>query len=206
MSEITKLAPKAKNPDRLDLHLDGKFYCSIDALVAAKHTLYEGKEIDSADLDKILWESDRQRAFDWALDYVSRYPSTVKGVTRKLYDKGFGKSVVELTVEKMKSYGYLDDAEYARAYVAVGGKVKGAKRLESELKSKGVGAEEIADALAGYDGEDTALALARRHSRGKDLDDRTYLAKLGNYLMYRGFGWDEVSRCITRLKREREES
>ena len=72
MSEITRLEPKPKNPDRLNLHLDGKYYCSIDALVAAKHTLYVGKEIDGAVLDKIIWESDRQRAFDKALDYLSR--------------------------------------------------------------------------------------------------------------------------------------
>ena len=57
MSEITRLEPKPKNPDRLNLHLDGKYYCSIDALVAAKHTLYVGKEIDGAALDKIIWES-----------------------------------------------------------------------------------------------------------------------------------------------------
>lgn len=205
MSEITRLEPKPKNPDRLNLHLDGKYYCSIDALVAAKHTLYVGKEIDGAALDKIIWESDRQRAFDKALDYLSRYPSTVKGVTGKLYDWGFGRAVVELTIEKLQKYGYLDDAEYARVYVSVNGRAKGERRLAAELKSKGVSAEHIAAALDGFDGFDKALELARRHSRGKDLDDQGYLAKLGNYLLYRGYGWEDVSRCVAALKKERDD-
>lgn len=205
MSEITRLKPKPKNPDRLDLYLDGEYHCSIDSLVAAKHTLYVGKEIDCAVLDKIVLESDRRRAFDKALDYLSRYPSTVKGVTGKLYDWGFGRAVVEPTIEKLKEYGYLDDAEYARAYVAVNGRVKGERRLESELKSKGVSAELIATALDGFDGFGKALELARRHSRGKDLEDRNYLAKLGNYLLYRGYGWEDVARCVAALKKERKD-
>lgn len=204
MSEITRLDPKPKTTDRLNLYLDGKFYCSIDALVAAKNTLYVGKEIDGAALDKIIWETDRQRAFDKALDYASRYPSTVRGVTRKLYDWGFGRAVVELTVQKMKKYGYLDDAEFARVYVSVNGKAKGEKRLETELKAKGVCADDIAAALNGFDGFEAALELARRHSRGKDLDDRNYIAKLGNYLLYRGYGWEDVSRCVAQLKTEKE--
>ena len=66
-------------------------------------------------------------------------------------------------------------------------------------------AEYIAAALDGFDGFDKALELARRHSRGKDLDDQGYLAKLGNYLLYRGYGWEDVSRCVAALKKERED-
>ncbi len=205
MSEITKLEKKGKDPDRLVLHLDGKFYCTIDALVAAKHTLFVGKEVDQDALDKIVLESDRQRAFDYALDYISRYPSTERNVSRKLYDKGFGRVVVEGTIAKLTSYGYLDDAEYARAYVEINGKVKGAKRLQADLKAKGVSADVIADALKGFEGYDAALELARKHSRGKDLEDQGYVDKLARYLLYRGYGWDDVSHCIAALKRERED-
>lgn len=123
----------------------------------------------------------------------------------KLYAKGFGRAVVELTLEKLQGYGYLDDAEYARRFVEINSKVKGAKRLALDLKAKGVSEENIAAALRGFDGSDAALSLARRHARGKDLDDRNYTAKLAHYLTYRGYGWDDVARCISELKREREE-
>ena len=120
-------------------------------------------------------------------------------------DISVGRAVVELTIEKLQKYGYLDDAEYARVYVSVNGRAKGERRLAAELKSKGVSAEHIAAALDGFDGFDKALGLARRHSRGKDLDDQGYLAKLGNYLLYRGYGWEDVSRCVAALKKERED-
>ncbi len=205
MSVITGVTPNKRDKDRVNLYLDGEFYGSISALVAAAKRLDEGKEISEKELSDIIFESDKRNAFEYALGYISRYVCTEKKITQKLYDKGYGKVVVEYTVEKLKSYNYIDDREYAVQYVTVNRGVKGARRLRDELRQRGVASEFIEEALKDVSTEeDDAYALAEKHSRGKDLSDEKYVARLLRFLSYRGYGQDVIARCLSRL-RQREE-
>lgn len=205
MSVITGVTPNKRDKDRVNLYLDGEFYGSISALVAAAKRLDEGKEISEKELSDIIFESDKRNAFEYALGYISRYVCTEKKITQKLYDKGYGKVVVEYTVEKLKSYNYIDDREFAVQYVTVNRGVKGARRLRDELRQRGVASEFIEEALKDVSTEeDDAYALAEKHSRGKDLSDEKYVARLLRFLSYRGYGQDVIARCLSRL-RQREE-
>lgn len=204
MSVITDVKPNKRDKDRVNLFLDGEFYGSISALVAAAKRLEEGKEIDEKELANIIFESDKRNAFEYALGYISRYVCTEKKITQKLYDKGYGKVVVEYTVEKLKSYNYIDDKEYAVRYVEVNRGVKGARRLREELRQRGVAQEYIEYALKNLSTEeDDAYALAVKHAAGKDLSDEKYVARLLRFLSYRGYGQDVIARCLSRLREER---
>lgn len=201
MSVITDVKPCKRDKDRVNLYLDGQFYGSISALVAAAKRLEEGKEVDEKELSSIIFESDKRNAFEYALGYISRYVCTEKKITQKLYDKGYGKVVVEYAVEKLKSYGYIDDKEYAVQYVELNRNVKGSRRLREELRQRGVADQDIAEVLKDSDGEeDNAFSLAEKHSKGKDLSDEKYVARLVRYLSYRGYGQDVIARCLTKLR------
>lgn len=203
MSVITDIKPNKRDKDRVNLYLDGEFYCSVSALVAAAKRLDEGREIDEKELSDIVFESDKRNAFEYALGYISRYVCTQKKIEQKLYDKGYGRVVVEFTVDKLRSYGYIDDREYAVQYVTVNRGVKGARRLREELRQRGVAQEYIDDALKDVSTEeDDAYALAVKHSEGKDLSDEKYVARLVRFLVYRGYGQDVVARCLSRLREQ----
>ena len=204
MSRITDVKPDKRDKDRVRLYLDGEFYCSVSALVAASKRLDEGREIDEKELESIVFESDKRNAFEYALRYISAYVCTQKKIEEKLYAKGYGKVVVGYTVEKLKSYGYIDDREFALQYVAVNKGLKGARRLKEELKKRGVENAYIEEALRDRSSEeDDAFALAQKHSNGKDLADEKYVARLVRYRVYRGYGQDVAARCISRLREER---
>lgn len=204
MSIITDVKPCKRDKDRVNLYLDGEFYGSVSALVAASKRLEEGKEIDEKELAAVIFESDKRNAFEYALGYISRYVCTQKKITQKLYEKGYGKVVVEYAVEKLKSYGYIDDREYAVQYVTVNRGVKGSRRLREELAKRGVAEEYIQSALSDVSTEeDDAFALAVKHSAGNDLSDEKYVARLFRYLSYRGYGQDVIARCLSRLREGR---
>lgn len=203
MSVITAIMPDKRNKDRVKLYLDGEYFGSVSALVAATKRLEEGREIDEKALSDLLFESDKRNAFDYALGYISRYVCTCKKIEEKLYEKGYGKVVVNFTIEKLASYGYINDAEYAVQYVTVNRGVKGARRLREELKQRGVAIEHIENALKEVTTEeDDAYALAVKHASGKDLGDEKYVARLVRYLSYRGYGQDVIARCLSRLRDE----
>lgn len=205
MATITRLVAQGKNPDRANLYVDGAFFCAISKVTALQHGLRVGVEIDEQQLHRIVFDSDKDGAFTYALNYISRYAPTCRKLTEKLYEKGYGQAVVTHVIEQAKRYRYIDDAQWAQSYVALHGKIKGKTRLRAEMKAKGIDDATIEQALQGMQGEtffDGALQAARKHARGQDLDDPAYRAKLGRFLTYRGYSWEEINDCIRILREE----
>ncbi len=202
MPIITKLVAQGKHPDRANLYLDGEFFCAISKITAVQNRLRVGMEIEEGRLREIVFESDKEGAFGYALQYIAQYAPTVRQMRDKLYAKGYGAQVVSYVIDKAQSYGYLNDAEWARSYVALSAGVKGERRLRADMAAKGIRAADADQALEGMTFAEGALELARKHARGQDLQDPKYRAKLSRYLAYRGFGWDEIGDCIRVLERE----
>ena len=103
--KITAITLQSKNIDRVNLFLDGKFYAGVSRIAVYNNKLEVGTEISQTQLDKLIFDSDKDKAFDYALTYVSKYTPTAKILTDKLYEKGYGKAIVEYTVDKCKKYG-----------------------------------------------------------------------------------------------------
>ena len=200
MAKLTDNTLQSKNIDRVNLFVDGKFYAGVSRIAVYNHKLTVGMEIDEKTLDKVIFDSDKDKAFDYALTYIARYTPTAKILTGKLYDKGYGKLVVDYTVDKCKKYGYIDDGEYARSYVALNSAVKGKNRLRAELKAKGIEDALIDKALEGLKQTASCSEVAKKHSKNQDVHDPKYRAKLIRFLQYRGYEWEDISQALALLK------
>ena len=200
MAKLTDITLQSKNIDRVNLFVDGKFYAGVSRIAVYNHKLTVGMEIDEKTLDKVIFDSDKDKAFDYALTYIARYTPTAKILTGKLYDKGYGKLVVDYTVDKCKKYGYIDDGEYARSYVALNSAVKGKNRLRAELKAKGIEDAFIDKALEGLKQTASCSEVAKKHSKNQDVHDPKYRAKLIRFLQYRGYEWEDISQALALLK------
>lgn len=202
MPIITQISAQTKNPDRANLFIDYEFRCGISKMVVANHRLKVGQEISDEDIETYIFESDKDKAFTYTLNYISKYAATKKQMVKKLYEKEYGKSVVDYVIDKCVSYGYLDDSEYARCYIEYNKEIKGAKKIKYELMNKGVSAEIIDELISQIPHNDGAYKLAERHARGQDINDLKYRNKLIRYLTGRGYSWSEIAECISRLKSE----
>ena len=200
MAKLTDITLQSKNIDRVNLFVDGKFYAGVSRIAVYNHKLTVGMEIDEKILDKVIFDSDKDKAFDYALTYIARYTPTAKILTGKLYDKGYGKLVVDYTVDKCKKYGYIDDGEYARSYVALNSAVKGKNRLRAELKAKGIEDALIDKALEGLKQTASCSEVAKKHSKNQDVHDPKYRATLIRFLQYRGYEWEDISQALALLK------
>lgn len=198
--KITAITPQSKNIDRVNLFLDGKFYSGVSRVAVYNHRLEVGREISEDELAKLIFDSDRDKAFDYALTYIAKYTPTAKTLSSKLYDKGYGKAVVDYTVDKCKKYGYINDAEYAKAYIAFNGNVKGKNRIRSELKAKGIDDGIIEEQLAKMPESDACSRLAQKKSEGLDLSNPKDRAKIIRFLQYRGYEWEDIAQAIATLR------
>lgn len=194
MSEITEITSQKKG-DRLNIFLDGQFAFGVEYTTAVKFGLKKGATLSDADIDAINEEEGNVAAFNRGLKYAVKKTVSQKQMHEYLIKNGYSPEASSAALAKLKSYGYVDDAAYARAYVATYSAVRGARRIELELKNAGVSSEIISEALEATDGSESCLKCMEKYMRTHKNADRQ---KLFNYLVYRGFEYDDINEAISR--------
>lgn len=198
MNEITEITPQVKDKRRCNIYVDGRFYCGLTLEATVKNRLKVGQIIDPERLSEIQLESERNTAFDKALTHMSATQKTEKQMRDFLQKKGYLSAVVEYVIEKLHSYNFLNDGEYAESYVESAAKRKGGRLIRMELREKGVSDEKIDNALGGLDEEreiQTAREILQKYMRGKTSDTET-LQKAFRYLMGKGFDYEIIKSAL----------
>lgn len=203
---VIKEIKRGKKKYTLTMANGNTFDVNVD--VALSYSVHEG-EMEEERFKELLKESDRQNAKVYLYSMISRKPRTVKESRDRLYEKGYHKDAVEYAIKTLSSYGYLDDADYAKNFVENGSRNKGGYRLRREMQLKGVSEEDINLALGDLDEEgefESGKALAKKHLRGGDLRDEKVKEKLFRYLLARGYSYGVVKKILRELGVEIEEN
>jgi regulatory protein len=141
-----------------------------------------------------------------ALRLLERTRRTRIDLARRLKDKGFAPGTIDEVLERLASVGLVDDVEYARAWLAGrwGRRPSGWRRLEQELRQRGISAETAALARARLEEErgetdETVAALrviaqAERHYRS--LEPHVRKQRLYALLARRGFDSDTIRAAL----------
>ncbi len=201
MNEITAITPQVKDKTRCNVFIDGRFCCGLTLETAVKNRLKTGMTVTPERLSKIQLESEKNTALDKALTHVSASRKTEKQVRQFLEKKGYLPAVCDYVIEKMRGYNFLNDTEYAEAYIESVGKRKGVRLIRMELKGKGVAEEDIKSAMDTLDSseqEQGALRVLEKYMRGKTVDKET-LYKAFRYLMSKGFEYDVAKSVLGRF-------
>ena len=207
---VSKLEYQKRDPNRVNLFIEGKFFCGISLDTLAKEALYEGLNIEEETLDRIIKEELRTRFLSRVLEYISKSPKTEFQIKRYLNELKFKKKdswykrdiVIDWEgmfndiLGKLKGLKYIDDENYARMFVQSRMRVKprGKSVLISELISKGV-SKDIAQMVCDEEIEDEYELLRktfRKKYKERKLDKNDN--KMISYLYRKGFSWDLIER------------
>ncbi len=204
MATITALEIQKKDNTRCSVYVDGTFYCGLKMEVAIKHRLKVGMEIDENFLNSIQFDSECTTALDRALTHLSATLKTTKQMVDFLSSKGYTQGIIDYVLEKLLSYGYLDDRAYAKAYVnSVNG--KGKAYLSQQLKLKGVPSDVVEEVLQDIEeDEDEVLLIAKKYLKNKPLD-RQNVNKCFKYLLSKGFSFDIIKSALYKLGEDNDE-
>ncbi len=130
-------------------------------------------------------------------------PRSVYEVRNRLKLKGYDDDLIEDIVVSLKRSGDLDDEKFARFWIEsrMHSNPAGDVVLKYELKGKGVSDSIIAAALnekaEKYDEYELALNMAKnRFERFKKLDRRKATKRIYDFLLRRGFKYDNIRRVI----------
>lgn len=141
-----------------------------------------------------------------ALRLIERTRRTRSDLERRLRDKGFDPADVEQVLDRLAAVGLVDDIEFARAFLAGrwGRRAAGWRRLEQELRQRGVSSDDIVAArarLEAQQGPADEIAMAQRvieqtARRYAGLDPYERKRKLWALLSRRGFSGDVIVAAI----------
>ena len=120
---------------------------------------------------------DLERALAYAHRAIGRREQTVAEISALLERRGVEAPLIDVAIEHLCASGLLDDARFARRFATDKRDLDlwGARRIESELSRRGVGAGEIAAVVDAGDRDEeleTALVLLGRRMPGPLEGDR----------------------------------
>lgn len=196
MRTITELKVQQKDKNRVNLYLDGRYFCALELETVVKNGLKIGTIIAEEKLSQMQIESEKQTAYTKALKLISVRYKTQREVEKYLYEKGYLAPVVYYVVSKLNEYHYIDDERFVQSYVASHKSTCGRLKLKQQLMSKGV-SESIIDAYfqEEFEQNDIIVHLAQKYMKSKPNTKENF-AKLFRYLMNKGFEYEEIKTAL----------
>ena len=207
---VSKIEYQKRDSNRVNLYIDGDFFCGISLDTLASENLYEGLDISEEVLDRLLQRDLKSRFLTRVTEYLSHSPKTEFQIYRYLKNLKFKKKntwfkedinidwekLFNEIVEKLKEYKYIDDESFSRSFVQsrMRNKPRGKSVLIGELMAKGV-SKEIAERVCSEEIIDELELLKNtfeKKYRGKNFDIKD--SKMVSFLQRKGFSWDLIER------------
>lgn len=160
-----------------------------------KLSLQEGIYITREKYDEIIYEILGTRAKKRALFLLERMDRTERQLRDKLKQNGYPEICVDLAVDYVKKYHYIDDMRYAADFVSCQQNKKSRQKLKMDLLSKGIDKNIIEQALDEVFTSDEQLKirqlLEKKHYDPEECE-RKEKQKIYQYLMRRGFKSSDI--------------
>lgn len=211
--KITSISVQARDSNRVNVSVDGKYRFSLDIFQVSDLGLRVGQEYTEQELASLEQESQFGKLYARALEYSLSRPRSVREMRDYLYKKtysvkrrsskagevyeklGVPRLIADRVLERLIDKDYVNDEKFAEFWVEYRFQRKGVslKRLRMELAQKGVDSDIIERALDGSsrdDQQELQKILAKKRSRYPDEQ------KLMQYLARQGFSFDDIKSAI----------
>jgi len=143
-------ALRATKRGRIALHVDGEFVCIVTEALIARHHLFAGKELSTAEVEALRAEASAARVLADAHRLLAHRSRSRAELRRRLLDKGHAADEVTPVLERLSADGLLDDGAFARAFALDKRRLSawGSERIARALAEAGVADEHVRAALA----------------------------------------------------------
>lgn len=209
--KITDISIQVKNPDRVNISVDGNYRFSLDVFQVSDLGVKIGREYSEEELVALESESQFGKLYARALEYCLMRPHSAREVRdylrRKMHTtrykakdgqtkerQGVSQINADRTFNRLVEKGYINDEKFARYWVENRNQTKGIskRKLTAELYSKGVDRSIVDQVLAETLRDDRAelkKIIAKKRSK---YDDQ----KLVAYLARQGFSFDDIKTAL----------
>ena len=103
---ITALRQQTRNPNRVNVFLDGEFAFGLTKIVAA--WLQLGQSISSEKIDELRSEDEVEQAYQRSLNFISYRPRSTMEVQRNLRKHKISKELIETVIYRLQEKKILE--------------------------------------------------------------------------------------------------
>jgi regulatory protein len=203
MKKITAISVQKKNPNRVNIYLDGEFSFGVARITAA--WLKNGDELSDQKIARLLAEDSREWAYQQAMLFLSFRARSEKEIRQNLQKHEMPEEVIEFTLERLRKAGLANDNEFARMWVENRStfRPRSKKALAIELRQKGLNDEAIQASLSGVNEEELAYETGlKRAARFKGQEWNEFRKKLSEFLARRGFSYSVIAPIVSKIWNE----
>ncbi len=200
---ITALTAQKRNPQRINVYLDGEFAFGLSRLAAA--WLQVGQELSDEKVASLQAQDADEVVYQQALRLLEFRPRSATEIRRHLSKKGIEEPLIVEALERLQRSGLVDDDRLAQAWVENRSafRPRGRRALAAEMRQHGLPDQAIQDALQGLDEAPLALEAARKHARRlSGLEWPDFQRKLSGFLARRGFSYDAAGPVVKQVWQE----
>jgi regulatory protein len=201
---ITAIEPQQKNPQRVNVYLDGEFAFGLARIVAA--WLRTGQDLSEEKIAGLKSDDEREVTYQKAVHFISYRPRSSAEVRQNLTKRGISETLVEETVDRLRQSGLVNDDAFARAWVENRSEFRPRSKsaLRMELRRKGLDDETIHSVVdENVDEQALAFEAARKYAhRLAGLDWLQFRQKLGGFLARRGFSYTTLAPVVSEVWKE----
>jgi regulatory protein len=200
MGTITALTAQVKNPNRVNVFIDGEFACGLAMEVAAGLRL--GQSITRTELEELDRRDEIHQARERVLRLLARRPYSSAEISRFLRRHQHDDEIIQIVIDDLTEAKLIDDDAFAAYWVEQRETFRPRSRLalRQELSQKGIGREIVAEALSEMDEADAARRVAQKQAgRWRGLPEAEWRTRMTRYLMRHGYPYDVVSEVVTEI-------
>lgn len=209
---ITDISVQVKNPDRVNVSVDGKYRFSLDIVQLTELGIKRGNVYEESEVQAFEVESQFGKLYAKTLEYCLMRPHSAREVRDYLWGKtrpsrvrrkdgavyerpGVAPEQADRVFDRLLEKGYIDDERFARFWIENRHLRKGASRrkLVQELRAKGVESSIIEANLEESTRTDTSELRKMIEKKASRYADRQ---KLMQYLVRQGFSYDDVKTAL----------
>jgi|DewCreStandDraft_5_1066085.scaffolds.fasta_scaffold00083_32 regulatory protein len=209
MATIRRIRSLPGTIERAVVEVEGKGRFLVSRELAEE--LEAGMTLDDQLLRRLAREDLWQRALQVALRFLRIRLYSRAELTLHLRRRGFPPQVVTQVTNMLERQGVLDDLRFARGWIAgiMARRPAWGKRLEAELRSRGVAREVITqaleEALSGASEVELAREVALRRLRAYHrFPPEVRERRLISFLQRRGFSPETAGSVVRELLRDQE--
>ena len=206
MDNTLKLVSIRRDRGRAVLTLSNGETLTMPRSMLKERPYRSGMPFDYCAFHTLIAERSYSYAMEKAVALLAMRPRTQQEIVKALSSNAYPEQAIARVMARLDEAGYVNDTDFAEQWASSrSAKSMGARRIQMELRQKGVDSDTIAHALSNLDADDMfsgALKAARKSAVGKNLSDIKDRQKIMAALARRGYDYSTARQALDTLLNE----
>ena len=198
--KILSIKRSTRYNDRIIVKLDDKSVFRVPEDAFVLNPFHVGETVTLDEIEDYDVKMRLQEAKDAAFKLLSFRMRSIAEMRKRLKEKSFSQIEIDHVIDKLTKLNYLNDVEFGKAFVKekIKNKKIGPKAIKSELFPHQLSPDFVDELIESiykkYKINDLITFHLKRKKIKKNVQmNKSDLSRLNNYLLRKGFEWDNIN-------------